>query len=73
MMMVTWAWQKDHGCQALFSGNSGTFKHVTKNLTKNQNFSKILFALFHMMQEASEICMKHFFLYAILRELKIFP
>ena len=60
MVMVAWALHKDHGCYALFSEGSGTFKHVTKNPTKNQNFSKILFASFHMMQEASERYIKHF-------------
>ena len=60
MVIVTWAWHKDHGCHALFSEGSATFKHVTKTLTKNQNFSKILFASFHMMQEASERYIKHF-------------
>ena len=60
MMMVTWAWHKDHGCQALFSGGSGTFKHVTKNLTKNQNFSKILFASFQVKPEASKSYIQHF-------------
>ena len=53
-------WHKDHGCHALFSEGKGTFKHVTKNPTKNQNFSKILFASFHMMQEASERYRNHF-------------
>ena len=60
IVRVTWGWHKDHGCHALFSEGSGTFKHVTKNPTKNQNFSKILFASFHMMQEASERYIKHF-------------
>jgi len=60
MVMATWAWDKHHGCHALFSKGSATLKHVTKTLTKNISFSKILFASFHMMQEASERYMKHF-------------
>ena len=37
-----------------------TFKHITRNPTKNQNFSKILFAFFQLKPEASKSYMKHF-------------
>ena len=59
-MMTAWAWHYQYGCHAHFTTGSTTFKHVTKNPTKNQNFSKILFASFHMMQKASERYIKHF-------------
>ena len=60
MIMITWAWHIRHGCHTIFSKDIATFKHFTKNTTNNQNFSKIVFASFHMMQEASERYMKHF-------------
>ena len=41
------------------------FQTSYKNPDKNQNFSKILFASFHMMQEASERWNKHFSIWNI--------
>jgi hypothetical protein len=59
-MMSSWAWHYLHGCHAHFTEGSATLNHVTKTLAKNQNFSKILFACFHVMPEASERYIKHF-------------
>ena len=59
-MMSSWAWHYLHSCHAHFTDGSATLKHVTKTLAKNQNFSKILFACFHVMSEASERRQKHF-------------
>ena len=39
MMMTAWAWHYQYGCHAYFTEESSTFKHVKKNLTKNQNYS----------------------------------
>ena len=41
--------RKHHGCHALFSEDIAIFKHVSKTPTKNQNFSKLLFASFRFV------------------------
>ena len=58
--MIVWAWHQQYGCHAHFTKGSAAFKHVTKIPTKNQNFSKIVFACFHMKSEASKSYIKHF-------------
>ena len=60
MMMIAWVWHLNYGCHAHFTEDNAVFKHVTKTPTKNQNFSKILFAYFHMKPEASKRYKKHF-------------
>ena len=59
-MMTAWLWHYQYGCYAQFAKGSTTFKHVTRNLTKIQNFSKILFVCFNVKLEASKTCIKHF-------------
>ena len=58
--MTAWAWHYQYGSHIHFTKGSVTFKHVTRNLTKNQNFSKILFAFFQVKPEASKSYIKHF-------------
>ena len=53
-------WHYHHGCHAHFTEGSASFKHITRNPTKNQNFSKILFECFHLKPEASKRYMQHF-------------
>ena len=60
MVMIWGVWNYMHGCHAHFTEGSAAFRHFTRNLTKNQNFSKILFACFQVKPEASKWYIKHF-------------
>ena len=72
-MMSLWAWHYLHSCHAHFTEGSATLKHGTKTVAKNQNFSKILFACFHMMPEASERYVYETFSICNIKEDEKFP
>ena len=68
--MIWGVWHYQQGFHAHFNEGSAAFKQVTRNLTKNQKFSKILFACFQVKAEALKRYLTHF-LSAIFREQKI--